>query len=75
MLLYHGQGVCRVVEHAAYPWEQVFHVCRGKTASYLYITSQRAFLIPHNCVKGGGARLWELVGRRVPADRQSGTLK
>lgn len=40
-------------EHAAYPWEQVFHVYRNETASYLYITPQRAFLIPHDCLRGG----------------------
>lgn len=70
-----GITVDKGAEHAAYSWEQVFHVYRSKTASYLYITPQRAFLIPHDCVKGGGERLWELVGRRAPVDRQTNTLK
>lgn len=62
-------------EHAAYSWEQIFHVYRSKTASYLYITPQRAFLIPHACVKDGENRLWELVGRWVPVDRQTSTVR
>lgn len=58
-------------EHAAYAWQQVFHVYRNGTASYLYITPQRAFLIPHDCIEGGPDALWALVGRQVPAERQT----
>lgn len=62
-------------EHAAYPWEQIFHVYRNESASYLYITPQRAFLIPHDCVKGGADDMWALVGRRIPVDRQTKTVR
>lgn len=62
-------------EHAAYSWEQVFHVYRNESASYLYITPRRAFLLPHDCVKGGADGLWELIGRRLPADRQTNTMR
>ena len=58
-------------EHAAYSWEQVYHVYRTETASYLYITPQRAYLIPHDCVGKDIGRLWALIQRRVPADRQT----
>lgn len=58
-------------EHADYPWEQVFRAYRGAHATYLYLSPRRAFLIPHECVKGGADSLWELVGRRVPQERQS----
>lgn len=58
-------------EHVVYPWEQVFHVYRSASASYLYITSQRAFLIPHDCVKGGADALWKLLEARLPADRRT----
>lgn len=58
-------------EHAVYPWEQVFHVYRNVSASYLYITPQRAFLIPHDCVEGGADALWKLLDARVPADRRT----
>lgn len=58
-------------ECAAYSWEQMLHVYRSRTASYLYITPQRAFLIPHDCVEGGPDALWALVRRHVPAGRQT----
>ena len=58
-------------EHTAYPWEQVFRVYRNETASYLYVSAQRAFLIPHDCVGGGADGLWKLIKRRVPEDRQT----
>ena len=58
-------------EHAAYPWEQVFHVYRHKNASYLYMTPQRAFLIPHSCVRGGADGLWSLLGRWIPENRRT----
>lgn len=60
-------------EHAAYPWEQVFHVYRTETASYLYVTPQRAFLVPHGCVRGGADGLWKLIEGQVPADRRTGS--
>jgi len=58
-------------ERAAYPWGQVFHAWRGADAAYLYITPQRAFLIPFGCVDGGGDRLWALLGERLPAGRMT----
>lgn len=58
-------------EHASYAWEQAFHVYRSRTASYLYITPQRAFLIPHSCVEGGPDALWELFERHISAGRQT----
>lgn len=58
-------------EHAVYPWEQVFRAYRRAGATYLYITPQRAFLIPHSCVGQGEEALWALLERRVPADRRA----
>ena len=66
-----GVAVDNGSEHADYPWEQVFHVYRTETASYLYITPQRALLIPHGCVEGGADSLWDLICRQVPADRRT----
>ena len=58
-------------EHAAYSWQQVYHVYRTQSASYLYITPQRAYLIPHDCVGKGTDRLWSLLQRRVPEGRRT----
>lgn len=57
-------------EHAAYSWEQVSRAYRGRDATYLYISAQRAFLIPHGCVEGGTQCLWQLLERRVSDIRQ-----
>lgn len=66
-----GIAVDNGSEHATYPWNQVFHVYRAGAASYLYVTPQRAFLIPHGCVEGGADSLWELMERQVPEGRRT----
>ena len=66
-----GVTVDSGTERAAYSWQQVMHVYRSKTASYLYITPQRAFLIPHSCVEDGPDALWELFEKHIPAGRQT----
>lgn len=53
-------------EHVDWPWDKLYHAHRGPQATYLYVTPQRAFLIPHACVKGGGEKLWEQLGRCLP---------
>lgn len=58
-------------EHAVYPWNQIFHVYRNVNASYLYITPQRAFLIPHDCVKSGADNLWKLIEAEIPPERRT----
>lgn len=58
-------------EHAAYPWEQVYHVYRNRDAIYLYITERKAFLIPFDCVNGEENHLWALLERKIPEDRRS----
>lgn len=56
-------------ERAAYPWSQVFHVWQTSTAAYLYITPQRAFLIPYTCVADRAECMWELIASKVPKER------
>lgn len=70
--LHDGEGGIAVdngAERASYPWTQVFWAYRSARATYLYITPQRAFLIPHDCVPGGAEELWALIRRQIPADR------
>lgn len=66
-----GVAVDNGPEHADYPWGQIIHAYRGSDATYLYITPQRAFLIPHGCVSGGAEALWAVIGDRLPAERQT----
>ena len=61
-----GVGVDNGRERAEYPWSEVYRVYCRPQAAYLYVTPQRAFLIPYRCVKGGGDKLRELLGRFLP---------
>lgn len=47
-------------ECALYFWKQI-HAYRTSNAVYLYVTSQRAFLIPYICLKDSGDQLWQLI--------------
>ena len=58
-------------EQADFAWDQIHRVCRRREATYLYITPQRAFLIPHRCAEGGGDGLWSFLRPRVPEARQA----
>lgn len=57
-------------EQADYPWSKVYHVYRDLIATYLYITPERAFILPHSCIEEGPDALWKLIEKKVvPARR------
>jgi len=56
-------------EKASYKWEQVFHAYRDKTATYLFITAHRGFILPHDCISEGSEVLDELLSRMLPENR------
>lgn len=56
-------------EKVDYPWKKVHHVYRGKTATYLYATPARAFILPHYFVEEGTEELWKLISKKLPAER------
>jgi len=56
-------------EKATYKWDQVFHAYRDKTATYLFITAQRGFILPHNCISEGSEALEELLIQMLPENR------
>ena len=51
-------------EKVDYPWKKVHHVYRGKTATYLYATPARAFILPHYFVEEGTEELWKLISKK-----------
>lgn len=65
-----GLAVDNGRERALYPWAQILLACRRPDAVYLYITPQRAFLVPNSCLEDSGDRLWTLIESRVSKDRQ-----
>lgn len=57
-------------EHAEYTWSKIHHVYRDLIATYLYITPERAFILPHSCIEEGPDALWKLIEKKVaPAKR------
>lgn len=56
-------------EKATYQWEQVYHAYRDKTATYLFITAQRGFILPHDCIPEGNEELGNFLSRMLPENR------
>lgn len=62
-------------EHAVYEWKQVFHAYRNTDATYLFLSPMQAFLLPHDYIAEGDDGLWELIEKKVPADRRTDIRK
>lgn len=62
-------------EHAVYEWKQVFHAYRDTDATYLYLTPERAFLLPHDYIMEGDDGLWKLIDKKVSKDRRTDIRK
>lgn len=61
-----GISVENEKEQVDYKWENVYHVYRDKNATYLYMSAQRGFILPHDCTEDDGAKLWKLLKRTLP---------
>lgn len=57
-------------EQLQYEWKAVHHAYRHGTATYLYLTPQRALILPHTCVEDPDA-LWALLTKKLPAEKCS----
>lgn len=55
-------------EKLSYAWKSVHHAYRHGTATYLYLTPQRALILPHTCVEDPDA-LWALLTRKLPKEK------
>lgn len=56
-------------EQAAYLWKDVYHIYRDTSAIYLYMTADRAFLLPNACMEGAPDDLWQFLRSMVPAEK------
>jgi len=63
--------IANETEQIDYPWKKVFHAYRGKTATYLYATPARAFILPHYFAEGGADALWKILTQRLPEDKRT----
>lgn len=66
-----GIGIRNEKEQASYKWKDVHHVYRDTIATYLYMTPQRAFILPHTCIEEGPDDLWRLIEKKIPAERRT----
>jgi len=64
-----GVQVYNGKEHAKYNWDSLYGAYRVSGCTYLYILSNRAFLLPDSQVEGGPERLWTLLASRLPSDK------
>lgn len=70
-----GIGVSNEKERADYEWKIVHHAYRDLMATYLFITKERGFIIPHTCVEEGEDALWELLRKKLPPERRTDLRK
>lgn len=66
-----GISVSNEKEQASYHWRQVFHVYRDTIATYLFLTPDRGFILPHTCIEEGPDELWKLIEKKVPKERRT----
>lgn len=64
-----GIAVSNEKEQAEYEWKKVHHAYRDQTATYLFITRDRAFILPHECIEEGEEELWKLLLRKMGQPR------
>lgn len=70
-----GISVSNETEQAAYEWKKIHHVYRDTLDTYLFITPARGFILPHHCIEEGEDALWDLICRKVPAERRTDLRK
>lgn len=70
-----GIRVSNEKEQADYEWKQVHHVYRDTLATYLFITKERGFILPHDCIEEGEDALWNLLRKKLPAERRTESCK
>lgn len=54
-------------ERAEFPWAQLFLACRARDCIYIYVSSQKAFLLPE-CAQSEAA--WTLLQEKLPAEKR-----
>lgn len=55
-------------EKLTYNWKNVFHAYRNLTATYLFLTPQRALILPHSCLDDPD-ELWALITKKLPKEK------
>lgn len=56
-------------EHIDVKWGDVYRIYRDTVAAYLYVTPQRAFILPYSCIDNPTDTFWPLVKSKLPAEK------
>ena len=64
-----GIHIQNETEQVDYQWKHVWRVFRDKEATYLYMTPDRAFILPHQCIEEGEDALWHLIRQKIDPSR------
>ena len=70
-----GISVSNETEQAEYEWKKIHHVYRDLTATYLFITPARGFVLPHQCIEEGDDALWDLIEKKIPENHRTDTRR
>ncbi len=62
-----GIKVVKEKEEAVFPWEEIYHAYRVKDCVYLYVTPQRAYLLPDG---EEAEAVWETVCAKIPEEKR-----
>lgn len=62
-------------QKASYAWKDVYRLYRDKECFYLFMTPDRAFLMPYSAIPEGPEALWALALRMLGPERCTNLLK
>ena len=62
-----GISITAQNEIMSYAWDQIAAAYRTSSDIYLYITLQRAYLLPNGQATKGDDALWEMISHHLPA--------
>lgn len=56
-------------EHIDVKWGDIHRIYRDTVAAYLYVTPQRAFILPYSCMDDPTGTFWPLVKTKLPQEK------
>ncbi len=57
-------------EPTTYPWPSIHAAHRCPSATYVYVTPQRSYLLPHDQMDGGASALWHMLEEALPPSKR-----
>lgn len=60
-----GIVVSNEKEHACYRWKDAWMAYKSLDAIYLFITSERGFILPYSCMEEGASSWWGFIAKHL----------